>query len=159
MNYKLSEKNSNKNEQNLEIWKDVVGYEGLYKISNLGRLKSLKRTFLYSKGVYRTFDERIKKVCETSKRKNRQGYLCSRLKDKNGKSKCEYIHILVAKAFIKNKGNKPTVNHIDGNKHNNNVINLEWCSYSENNSHAIKNGLRPKYIGALRHLNLEKESK
>lgn len=70
--------------------------------------------------------------------------------DKNNKSKSELVHILVAKAFIENPYNKPTVNHKDGNKHNNCVDNLEWATYSENNKHAVEKGLRPKYIGCIK---------
>lgn len=60
---------------------------------------------------------------------------------------------MVAKAFIPNPENKKTVNHIDGDKHNNNVENLEWCTYSENNKKAVETGLRKKYIGFLRNYN------
>lgn len=132
-----------------EIWKDIKGYEGLYQVSNLGRVKALERKFTYNINT-KILKEKIKKQCETSKRNGKQGYLCTRLKDKNGNSKCLYTHRLVAEAFIPNPDNKETVNHIDGNKHNNNVNNLEWNTFSENNKHAITLKLRPKYCGFLK---------
>lgn len=76
--------------------------------------------------------------------------MCTRMMNNTGHSKSELVHILVAKTFIPNPDNKPTVNHIDGNKHNNAVSNLEWNTYSENNKHAIEEGLREKYIGFLK---------
>lgn len=118
-----------------ETWKDIVGYEGIYQISNLGNIKSLDRevickngTVLYVKGKFK------------NKINHNRGYLMVALY-KNNKSKNLYIHRLVAEAFIPNNDNKKTVNHIDGNKHNNNVENLEWATYTENNHHAFKTGL------------------
>lgn len=137
-------------QEDKEIWKDIEGYEGLYQVSNLGRVRSLGRKFPRKNNTIGFRKPKIKKLCETSKRKTKQGYLCTRLLDKNNNSKCEYVHILVANAFIPNPQNKPTVNHKDGNKHNNYIENLEWSTYSENNKHAIDFGLREKYIGVLR---------
>lgn len=122
----------------------------MYQASNLGQIKSLERIFIRNNKFLRIYKEKIKKQCETSKRNSKQGYLCTRLIDKNGKSKSELVHILIARTFIPNPLSKPTVNHKDGNKHNNNIKNLEWNTYSENNSHAIRIGLREKYIGKLR---------
>ena len=106
-----------------EVWKAVKGYEGLYEISNTGKVKSLIK-------------ERLLKPWE-----HKKGYLVVKLtKDKSHK---EFkIHRLVAQAFIPNIDNKEQVNHIDGNKHNNYVENLEWCNDAENRMHAYKNGLR-----------------
>lgn len=107
----------------MEIWKDIKGYEGLYQVSNFGRIKSFVRN---------VSNPRIMKTYI-----NRKGYIKCYI---GGKSKS--IHRLVADAFIPNHKNKPQVNHIDGNKQNNNVENLEWATNSENQKHAIKCGLR-----------------
>lgn len=122
----------------------------MYQVSNLGRVRSLGREFPRRDGSIGSRKAQIKKQCETSKRNGRQGYLCTRLLNKDNESKCKLIHILVAQAFIPNPENKPTVNHIDGNKHNNKMDNLEWNTYSENNRKAVEVGLRRKYIGFLK---------
>lgn len=118
-----------------EIWKDIVGYEGLYQVSNLGRVKSLNKMAGWS--------DRAEKILTPRKI---QGYLIAHLGCCN-KFKNMSVHRLVATAFIPNRENKPCVNHIDGNKLNNNVENLEWCTRSENDRHAFRTGLRfaPKY--------------
>ena len=124
-----------------EIWKDILNYEGLYQISNLGNVKSLERThkiYNYKKKekVNRTIKEHI-----MAQEKSKTGYknvaLC-----KEGKSKLYLTHRLVAQAFISNPNKKPQVNHKDGNKLNNNVENLEWVTASENNKHAWDNKLK-----------------
>ena len=100
-----------------ELWKPVKGYEGLYEVSSLGRLKSLD-TFRH-KG-------KIKNI-----RLDKDGYFLIDLhKNKNAKTK--RVHRLVAEAFIPNPNNLPQVNHKDENKHNNCVDNLEWCSQQYN---------------------------
>lgn len=131
-----------------EEWKPIEGFGNYYEVSNLGRIRSKDREF-----NGKLFLGKLKKLTETSKRNNNQGYLCTRIKDIDGKSKCLYVHILVAKTFLPNPYNKITVNHKDGNKHNNCVNNLEWCTYSENNKHAIDVGLRKKYVGFLKNYN------
>lgn len=119
----------------MEIWKDVAGYEGLYKVSSQGRVKSLLRTNIGSDGRNRTFKEKILKPVHDGK-----GYfqvsLC-----KNGKAKMFLIHRLVSLAFIPNPYNKPEVNHKDGDKARNDVSNLEWNTGSENIKHAFDTGL------------------
>lgn len=111
-----------------EIWKDITGYEGLYKISNLGNvfsIRSNKTLIPHSMGI---------------------GYLGVGLYTKS-KGVNKKIHKLIADYFIPNPENKKCVNHIDGNKLNNNINNLEWCTSLENNRHAWFNKLNraPKY--------------
>ena len=114
-----------------EYWKPVVGYEGLYEVSNWGRVKSLKRLVKSPRG-YRTVCERTLKPTKDS-----HGYLCVSL-HKEGKMKFVKIHRLVAEAFIDNPDNLPCVNHKDENPLNNVVSNLEWCTYSYNNSYGTR---------------------
>lgn len=108
----------------MEIWKDIKGYEGLYQISNTGKVKSLKRIM-----KSRKCEEIIRKPSKLPK-----GYLRVSL-CKNGEIKYYSIHRLVAEAFIPNENNYPCVNHKDCNTSNNNVENLEWMTYEENNSY------------------------
>ena len=115
-----------------EIWRDIKGYKGLYQVSNTGRVKSLERTVWNNKGYYKTVPERILKG-----RKTRVGYLRVQLY-KNNKAKNCYVHRLVAQAFLENIDNLPEVNHIDENKQNNCIENLEWCSHSYNNTYNDK---------------------
>lgn len=110
-----------------EIWKDVIGYEGFYQISNLGNVKSLKRN---------TARERILK-----QRLDKYGYLYVNL-TKNGIRRTFKVHRLVGIAFIPNPENKYSINHIDFNKANNIVDNLEWATHKEQIKHDIDNGLR-----------------
>jgi hypothetical protein len=121
----------------MEIWKDIKGFEGRYQVSNTGKVKSLR--FLGHDG------ERLMKLSP-----HHSGYLIVQL----GKhpAKTYHVHFLVASAFLPSVDGKPIVNHIDGNKHNNHVDNLEWVTYKENTEHAIKTGLRnphdtPKRFG------------
>lgn len=116
MEYKLCYVKGNKawftdNMEN-EIWKDVPDYEGLYQVSNLGRIRN-------SKG-------RILNFC-----KDKDGYLKGNIY-KNGKNKNIRLHRLIAEAFILNPNNYPSVNHKDENKSNNSVDNLEWCTNAYN---------------------------
>lgn len=121
--------------QEEEIWKDVVGYEGLYQVSNFGNVKSLVRTVKKSDGRYMTIGGRILK-----KAIRRGGYYGACLR-KDNSSKTIYNHRLVALAFIENEFNYDCINHKDGCKENNHVENLEWCTRSMNIRHAIDTGL------------------
>ena len=109
-----------------EIWKDVVGFENLYQVSNLGNIKALPKHGRKSVNM---------KHCI------KHGY-CTVSFSKNGKSTTLYVHRVVAQAFLQNAEGKPEVNHIDGNKLNNAIDNLEWVTISQNQKHAIKLGLR-----------------
>lgn len=104
----------------MEEWKDVKGYEGLYQVSNFGRVKN-KQTGKFKKLAIRS-----------------DGYVVTQLY-KNNIGTNKYIHRLVMENFTEDYDE--TVNHIDGNKQNNNLNNLEWMSYRDNNLHAIKTGL------------------
>lgn len=126
-----------------EIWKDIAGYGGLYEISNYGNVKSMGRVVRDSIGRVRNIKPKQLKPSITAKMHDKDtGYLEVRLTNKRGKSKNFLVHRLVAEAFIENNDNKQTVNHIDGNKLNNEVSNLEWATFGENNTHAIDNHLR-----------------
>ena len=115
-----------------EIWKDVIGYEGFYQVSNIGRLKSLSRVKDSPFGSF-TSQEQI-----LATRLTKFGYIRAMLQ-RSGIRKMYNVHRIVAISFIPNPLNLPQVNHIDGNKSNNNVGNLEWVSVSENGTHAFLN--------------------
>ena len=118
-----------------EIWKDIPGYEGMYQVSNLGRVKSLDR-IKTNKLIGKHFvKEKLMKL-----RLSSRGYLSVGL-TKNGKQVGYRVHRLVAQAFIPNPENKKEVNHINGVKTDNRVDNLEWCTSSENTIHAMRTGL------------------
>ena len=122
---------------NNEIWKDCVGYEGKYQVSNLGNVRSISN----NKGTYQ---ERLLSQRQTTT--SNYLYVNFTVKDVTTHHS---VHRLVAKAFIGNPSNKATVNHIDGNKLNNNVCNLEWNTYSENLKHAFATGLNKASRSAL----------
>lgn len=110
-----------------EVWKDIKGYEGKYKISNLGNVKSVKKQIILKPIIHK------------------KGYLRVALYKKN-KSKRYLIHRLVAEAFIENPNNYMEINHKDENKQNNNVSNLEWCSRSYNVNYGTRNKSTSKNI-------------
>lgn len=97
-----------------ENWKDIGGYEGLYRVSDLGRVAGIKSG-------------------KTLKPRENRGYLKVVL-SKDGRMKNFFVHRLVAKAFVPNVANKPFVNHLDEDKTNNVASNLEWCTRRENNN-------------------------
>lgn len=109
---------------NSEVWKDVVGYEGLYKISEYGEILITKRNKFLKSHRHRIGYDRV-----TLSRK--------------GRKKNHYVHRLVGEAFLEppKNVNQNQINHIDGNKNNNHFSNLEWTSPSENFNHAVRTGL------------------
>lgn len=118
-----------------EIFRDVVGYEGVYQVSNFGRVKSLQRRARTRRG-----DRAVKERFLSSTHLDAYGYpIVSLYKDTIPRT--FKIHRLVALAFIPVKENKPIINHKDCNKKNNKVGNLEWCNDHENKVHAWSNGL------------------
>ena len=123
---------------NLEIFKDIKDYESYYEVSNKGNVRSKDRT--YNLTVKGTQTKRFWKGKLLSSQKSNTGYECVLL-SKHQVCKKFSIHRLVANAFIPNPQNKPQVNHIDGNKLNNHVDNLEWCTAKENHKHASENNL------------------
>lgn len=119
-----------------EIWKDVVGYEGIYEVSSIGRVRSVDRFVEYSDGR-RTFTKgKILRHNINGKYKIRMVHLYDGVK-----RKAISVHRLVAIAFIANPDNKTDVNHIDGNRENNAVNNLEWTTHLENMQHGFRHGL------------------
>lgn len=125
----------------IEIWKNVLGYEGLYQVSNLGRVKSLCRKTRSGNISYKV---RILKAGLTD------GYERVVL-TKYGLRNTKKVHRLVAQAFIPNPENKPQVNHIDFNRSNNIVTNLEWSTQLENNRHSRNAGRFPAMIQSKAH--------
>ena len=113
----------------VEIWKDIEGYEGIYQVSNLGRVKSLNRDVLCNNRYYKHLKGQILKGCI-----GHYGYLrvslCSHSFD---------IHVLVARAFLDNPLNYSDVNHKDENKLNNRIDNLEYCTKEYNNNYGTRN--------------------
>lgn len=106
-----------------EIWRDVPGWEGVYQISNKGRIKSFK---VHPSG-------KVMSLC------NKTGDYIRLVLQKHGRNpKTVLVHRLVAQVFIPNPFNFPVVNHKDGNKQNNSVSNLEWCTNSYNVRHSMK---------------------
>ena len=116
-----------------EIWRPVVGYEGLYEVSSYGRVRSLDR---YVKCDYESY--RLHKGKVLSPAKDRYGYLYVVLSC-NGKHKTITVHRLVAQAFIPNPDDLPIINHKDEDKLNNCVENLEWCTAKYNMNYGTRN--------------------
>ena len=103
------------------IWKPILGYEGLYEINNVGEVKTIKTNIIRKQMI------------------SKRGYFCVTL-CKNGKHQNKNIHRLIMEAFVPNPENKPCVDHIDGNRLNNSLENLRWCTSNENNNNPNTKG-------------------
>lgn len=130
----------------MEIWKDINGYEGLYQVSNLGRVKSVERYIKHN--IYNT--NKVIKERTLKPINNGTGYQMVNL-SKNNQKQQQLIHRLVASAFIPNPNNLPQVNHINENKTDNRIENLEWCdakyniNYGTARKRMIKKTSKPIY--------------
>lgn len=112
-----------------EVWRDIDGFEGLYQVSNLGRVKSLKRAYHPTESI---ISQKIHLVG------NYKMVIVNLWKD--GKNHVHRVHRLVANAFIENPNNYGYVNHIDSNSTNNDISNLEWCTAKQNADHGMRFG-------------------
>lgn len=129
----------------MEIWKPIKGYEGLYSVSNLSRVRSEPKEVGHStcgiKGTHIYPGKILKPFINTKANYYRLCFI------KDNKREYLLLHRLIAQAFIPNPENKKCVNHIDGDKHNNRLDNLEWATHKENTAHAINHGLRSSWHG------------
>ena len=125
-----------------EEWKDIVGFEGLYQVSNLGRIKCLEHKCQGRyKGKFRTVKEHMMKPAENKT----NGYMYVSLSNSD-RGRTITVHRLVANAFLPNHENKPILNHKDEDKHNNCVSNLEWCTSLYNNTYNNVHLKRKHYV-------------
>lgn len=120
-------------EQIIEEWRPIAEFDGEYEVSNLGRVRSMKK--------YRGQTGRIMPQTQQPSGRNGERRYFAVMFSHNNKNYCRKVHRLVAEAFIPNPDNLPQINHKDGNKANNQVSNLEWCTGSQNMKHAIRTGL------------------
>jgi len=129
-----------------EIWKDITGYEGYYQVSNLGRVKSLERK-IATNSPYSDFRTMKSVILNQMNGKGKDKYFRVSL-SKEGTAKQWLVHRLVAEAFLSMSEKNPIVNHIDENKQNNCVGNLEWCDYSFNSSYGKALDLKSRSVKA-----------
>ena len=120
--------------EEIEIWKPIKGFEGLYEISNFGRVKSLGRDIVRKDGTRKVFRSRILKPYITS---TRTKHLKVDLRTIDSIRYVKFVHRLVAESFIPNKYNKPDIDHIDTDPFNNRAPNLRWCTPKENSHNPL----------------------
>lgn len=124
-----------------EIWKDIEGYEGLYQISSIGRVKVMPRSFYSKANQIFTVNEKFRRM-----NSDKDGYHAVVL-TKDKKIKGFRVHRLMATAFLPNPENRPVVNHKNGIKYDNRIENLEWATHSENVLHSYATGLQEAVRG------------
>lgn len=131
----------------MEVWREIPNTGGFYYVSNMGRVKSSARPRVMSNGTVKHYKEFILKPINHT-----HGYLSVNLYLDDGKQCKRLIHMLVAEAFIPKYTDGLEVNHKDGNKKNNFVENLEWCTHKENVHHCFNTGLRSdvKKVAAIK---------
>lgn len=122
----------------MEIWKNIKGFEGFYQVNNLGKVKTIERKRICSKGGIRLVKEKMLTPCIFP-----NGYIGFYLRV-NGNRKTVLQHRIVAECFIENKNNLATVNHKDSNRSNNNIENLEWMSQSQNIKYGFINNAKAR---------------
>lgn len=122
----------------MEKWLSVKGYEGIYEVSDHGNVRSLDR-LVWNKANHKF--QKTKGIVLKPK-KSKFGYLIVTLYDAQSNSKMHLVHRLVMRTFFGELSTRKYVNHIDGNKENNHLSNLEWCTPGENNRHAFETGLK-----------------
>jgi hypothetical protein len=129
----------------IEIWKDIEGYECLYQASNFGRIKCLyKIRNIGGRKNIRTYPEKIMKQRKLPQRNYMYIILC-----KDGVQRSFTVHRIIAKLFVENPENLPQVNHKDCDSFNNKSDNLEWCTGSQNMIHAFLNGKLPSVFNSI----------
>ena len=133
----------------MEIWKDVLGYEGIYQVSSIGRVKAIPRIKLNYKGSYLTKELILKAGIY-------EGYERVVL-TKDGVRSTKKVHRLVASAFLGDE-KQLSVNHIDSNRSNNRLENLEWVTHLDNIRHARKNNRYPKMVVSKYHMKKIKDA-
>lgn len=130
-----------------EEWRPVVGWEGLYEVSSLGRVKTIEHEIRVKRNTGSDYSVVVKSKLKKLGKCN-TGYLTAAL-SKGGRTINVQVHTMVAEAFIPNPNHFKIVNHIDGDKTNNNVNNLEWCSYRGNNIHSTWIGINRQAIKVM----------
>lgn len=128
----------------IEVWKPVLGFEDFYEVSNLGRVKSLYRHVKRSNGTDLRLNERILRPGLSGRHPNQYWAVCLQAQSKKRTAR---VHRLMCESFYGINQYKKYVNHIDGNKQNNLLTNLEWCTSGENQRHAYRTGLKPRNMG------------
>lgn len=124
-----------------EIWRDIPGHDGRYRVSSIGNVMSVGHIIVDSAGRTRVFHDKILSPCYGKNPRHAYANVC--LSRPDGTQQRVRVHRLVAEAFIPNPDNLPQVNHKDGNKANNKIENLEWRTIRENLLHAFRTGLHP----------------